>query len=68
MVATGLGVYLVPEPVAQAVNHPGVLWATVMDIPPTPFSMCIPHPPASRLPGLFAELVTELFPIEQLPS
>ncbi|WP_426118245.1 LysR family transcriptional regulator [Kocuria sp. LHG3120] len=62
MVATGLGVHLVPEPVALATHHPGVSWAAVTDIPGAPFNMSLLQRPASTLLGRFAGLVDEYFP------
>lgn len=61
MVATGLGVFLVPEPTAQALHHTAVSWAVVTDIPATPFNMCLPQHSTSPLMRRFAELVHEHF-------
>lgn len=65
MVVTGLGVCLVPEPVAQAVQHPGVLWAAVDDIPAVTFNMCTRQRPTSSLGERFASLVSAEFAFEQ---
>ncbi|SDW89259.1 DNA-binding transcriptional regulator, LysR family [Arthrobacter sp. cf158] len=61
MVVTGLGVCLVPEPVAQAIQHPGVFWATVNDIPAVTFNVCTWQRPASSLGDRFARLVSAEF-------
>lgn len=61
MVVTGLGVYLVPESAAQAVQHPGVKWAIVDDIPGATFNICTSRVPVSSLGERFAALVNHQF-------